>query len=245
MKQNIRKPFRVAIILAAIILFMSNCSINPVIRFYRDNLARYADSTAVKQIVFVMHHGEASDAHVVMYCRDGRRWRETLRCEGYVGKNGIGKLREGDGKTPRGDFGIIQTFGLKPDPGTSLPYFQVEDSHWCCTDSVAYNRIIDIRDCPHQCEGEHLIKYDPAYNYSIFLDYNKDCVIGAGSAIFFHCKSRRARGTAGCVAVDEDDMAGILRTLDINARIIIESEANLQVVQCHTLGRYHKKILNP
>lgn len=213
--------------LAATVLLMCNCSNDPEKRFYRENLARYADSTSVNQIVFVMHHGEASDAHVVMYCREGRRWTEALSCEGYVGKNGIGKVKEGDKKTPRGDFGILQAFGLKPDPGTSLPYFQVEDWHWCCADSVAYNRIIDIRDCPHECEGEHLIKYDPAYNYSFFMDYNKDCVIGAGSAIFFHCKGRKNPWTSGCVAVDEDDMAEILRTLDIHARIIIDSVSNL------------------
>ena len=206
--------------------FVVACSPDPAKRFYRENLARYADSTAVNQIVFVLHHGEASDAEVVMFTRDGSRWNEVLRCDGFVGKNGIGKEREGDKKTPRGDFAILESFGLKPNPGTSLPYFVVEDWHWCCADSVAYNRIIDIRECPHECEGEHLIKYDPAYNYSIFMDYNRECEIGKGSAIFFHCTGKNP-WTSGCVAVPEDDMRTILQTVDINARIIIDSVENL------------------
>ena len=57
--------------------------------------------------------------------------------------------------------------------------------------------------------------------YSIFFDFNKECVLGKGSAIFFHCYSSR-RYTSGCVAVSEDDMKKIMVSVDMDARIIIQ-----------------------
>ena len=56
-------------------------------------------------------------------------------------------------------------------------------------------------------------EYVPEYNYGLFLDYNNECIPGAGSAIFFHCKGLKPY-TGGCIAVDEESMAEILRITD-------------------------------
>ncbi len=184
--------------------------------------AGYDSNADVNNIIFVLGKG-GSDADVRLLTRDGKGgWSETLACDGHIGRNGLDKEREGDGKTPVGDFGIITAFGIKPDPGTALPYIDVTPDLWCCGDSIAYNRIIDINEYPHECAGEHLCEYEPAYNYAFFPDYNAGCTFGLGSAIFFHCNGSKPY-TAGCVAVDEEDMVAILKALDLHSRVIIDS----------------------
>lgn len=191
----------------------------------REAVRKYKDSPEVRQIVTVQYKG-GSDAVVRLFMKDnspsGRSiWKQALVCDGLVGKEGLGKTREGDNKTPEGDFGILTAFGIKPDPGTSLPYVDVTEDIWCCGDDVAYNRIIDISACPHDnCQGEHMIEYSPEYDYGLFLDYNKECIPGKGSAIFFHCTGAKPY-TGGCIAVSEDDMVAIMKSVDCNARIII------------------------
>lgn len=187
------------------------------------DLLHYAQVDSVMQVITVKYTG-TTHCEVKMYekvmCQGTIGWKERLSCPGNVGKNGMGKEKEGDMRTPTGDFGIITAFGIKPNPGTTLPYVDVVETTYCCGDTVAYNRIIDIKEVKHNCKGEHMINYVPAYNYGFFLDYNKDCTIGRGSAIFFHCTSNNPY-TAGCIAVSEPNMVKILCSINKNARLII------------------------
>ena len=183
--------------------------------------AAWSADEQVNQIIFVFGT-EGSEAKVVMMTRrpDGK-WKKALSCDAFIGRNGLGKTHEGDGKTPVGDFGILQAFGIKPNPGTAVPYLDVTPDLYCCGDTVAYNRFIDIREYPHKCEGEHMIEYVPSYNYGFFPDYNAECVFGLGSAIFFHCTGSKPY-TAGCVAVSEKNMVRILKAIDSSARLVID-----------------------
>lgn len=144
-----------------------------------------------------------------------------LNCNAHIGKNGLGKETEGDMKTPVGEFGILYTFGIKPNPGTKLEYLQITDSHYACDDACEfYNKIIDTKNLNHECKGEHMTSYVPQYNYGIFLDYNKECVYPKGSAIFIHCHGKKDY-TAGCISVSEKDMITILKNVDANTKIKI------------------------
>lgn len=150
------------------------------------------------------------------------RFTTVLDCEVFIGKNGLGKEKEGDKKTPVGEFGILYAFGVKPNPGTTLNYLNIKDSHYACDDNGPfYNKIVDISVENHQCKGEHMVEYVPQYNYGIFLDYNKECVYPDGSAIFMHCKGERDY-TDGCIGLSEKDMITMLKNVDSNTRIIIE-----------------------
>ena len=175
-------------------------------------------------IVQAAHSGEAQ---LLLYEKSESNgssvWTEALRCDALIGVNGLGKTKEGDGKTPVGDFGILTAFGIKPDPGTALPYLQVNENTYCCGDEAYYNQIIDAKVLHHDCTGEHLIDYCPEYNYAIFLDYNKEGIPGKGSAIFLHCKGAKPY-TGGCVAVSEENMVTILRSLQYGARILIHDD---------------------
>ena len=50
---------------------------------------------------------------------------------GFIGKSGLGKTKEGDGKTPVGTFHFNATFGIADDPGCKIPYTKVDDdTYW-------------------------------------------------------------------------------------------------------------------
>ena len=57
-------------------------------------------------------------------------------------------------------------------------------------------------------------------DYALFIDYNKDCIYGKGSAIFLHCTGNYPY-TLGCISLSEEHMVKIIRLVDSNARICI------------------------
>ncbi len=140
----------------------------------------------------------------------------------YVGKNGLGKTGEGDSKTPIGTMHVLSAFGVKPNPGTTIPYINVTETVYACDDnSEYYNKIIDTSVVPHQCNGEHMIEYQPQYNYGLATDFNKECIYPKGSNIFIHVKGPKPY-TGGCIAFDEDRMVEILRNCDMSLVINVK-----------------------
>ena len=197
----------------------------PSIQWRADTTHKYLNDDAVRQIIAVQAT-EGSNAVVKLFEKtfeNGKTiWTQTLTCPAFIGQNGLGKTKEGDMKTPIGDFGIRTAFGNKPNPGTALPYIEADENLYACADANFYNQLIDIREHPHDCsEGEHIIEYTPEYNYAFFLDYNKENTVGLGNSIFFHCTGANTY-TGGCIAVSEEDMLTILSVIDQNARVIID-----------------------
>ena len=226
------KKIIASVLLISMVLLCACSAVNqqapantPSIHWRKDTTGKYLNDDSVKQIITVQAT-EGSNAVIKLFektVEDGRNvWTETLDCTGYIGLEGLGKTREGDNKTPIGDFGITTAFGIKENPGTALPYIDVDENTYCCGDENFYNQMIDISEHPHDCsDGEHIIDYSPEYNYGIFIDYNKEGTPGLGSAIFFHCAGANTY-TGGCIAVSEENMVTILKALDANARIIID-----------------------
>lgn len=161
-------------------------------------------------------------------------WKDRLTAEGWIGKNGLGKSREGDGKTPVGLFHLTGAFGVRENPGTKLPYVQVGASHYFVDDPASrfYNQMVSVQACPEEESGypaggsgaqvmyiqpsekdwnsaEHPIEMAQAYASAMILDYNRERIPGRGSGIFLHCDE--GRPTAGCIAVPETAMVRILR----------------------------------
>lgn len=183
-------------------------------------LEKYKDNQRVKQLILVEYLGE-SRAVLELWLKDGKDiWHKEFDCPAHVGKSGVGRAAENDSKTPLGDFGMVCAFGIKPDPGSKLPYISVDEHTWCCGDKEQYNRIIDIRQHPHQCSGEHMADFVPEYNYGIFFNYNIEGTSGLGFAIFLHCMGDKPY-TGGCIAVDEDSMTRLVRAVDKDAKICI------------------------
>ena len=203
----------------------------PVIRDYgyrngNKYLQQYQANSLVKQIILVEQSAtEVNVAKLYLLAKDDRDgWQEILQCKAYLGKNGIDKTREGDIRTPTGDFGMLMAFGAKEDPGSLIPYTRLTNTMYLCGDKEYYNQFIDVSKVSHTCSGnsEHLLSYVPQYNYALFFDYNKENVYGKGSAIFLHCFGSYPF-TMGCIAVAEENMVKILKTVDGHGRICIYS----------------------
>ena len=151
-------------------------------------------------------------------------WTEVLSCDAYVGKNGIGKTKAGDKKTPEGTYNLTTPFGIKDDPGAQMPYTKVTKYHYWCGDSNSeyYNKLVDERkvDRKHTKSDEYLIDYKGVYNYCLFIDYNAEGIPNKGSCIFLHCTGKN-KYTAGCVAVPEKTMKQIVQWARAGVKIVI------------------------
>lgn len=149
-------------------------------------------------------------------------WKKILSCNAYVGANGLGKKKEGDRKTPVGIYHITMAFGRKKSPGTAgISYTKLNKYHYWSDEKATYNQFVDVRTLNRKyMSGEHLIDYNPHYNYALALDYNKKCTYRKGSAIFLHCFGKKTY-TAGCIAVSEENMKKIVQNTTKNTKICI------------------------
>lgn len=131
-----------------------------------------------------------------------------LRCS--IGKRGISiKKREGDKKTPKGEFKLKyilyrkdRVFKLK----TKLKKIVIKKKMGWCDDpnSNYYNKIINY---PFKYSAEKLWRKDSIYDVIIVIDYNLNPVIkNKGSAIFLHIANRKYKPTNGCIAVSKDNI---------------------------------------
>ncbi len=133
------------------------------------------------------------------------------------------RKREGDGKSPAGLFTIGPAFGYTPAPptGARLPY-TMATATWRCVDdpgSRHYNRLLDEATVtPDWSSREELRRDDELYRWVVELGHNPDRAPGAGSCIFLHVWGGADSSTAGCTAMDEAVLAGLLERLDPAAR---------------------------
>ena len=186
--------------------------------------AKLAAAAATDQIVLV-EYDKGSKATLSVHEKQGGVWKQILQTPAYVGKNGIGKTKEGDKKTPVGTYNLTTPFGILADPGAPQPYTKVTKYHYWCgaSSSKYYNQLCDSRvnGRKYTSSDEHLIDYKGAYNYCMFIDYNAKGVAHKGSCIFLHCFSKN-KYTAGCVAISEASMKKIVRWAKPGAKIVIQ-----------------------
>ena len=145
-------------------------------------------------------------------------WTQLVSAPAFIGLGGLGKTREGDGKTPAGTYGFNAAFGTQEDPGCAIAYHRVtEDDYWSGDqrDGFCYNELVSIRDLPEldTSVSEHLCEMLPQYRYALSIDYNAAGEKGKGSAIFLHCMHEAKPFTHGCVAIPEDKMLTVMQTV--------------------------------
>jgi L,D-peptidoglycan transpeptidase YkuD (ErfK/YbiS/YcfS/YnhG family) len=180
-------------------------------------VAAYGQTTA-----WVSMHQKGSDG----------KWYMVMTTPGFIGRNGLGKTKEGDGMTPVGTFRFNAAFGIAEDPGCSIPYRQVDDNiYWSgdVREGMRYNEMVDIRDYPDldRENSEHIIEYTRHYQYCLNISYNEECVPGAGSAIFLHCFGPNKPYTGGCVAIPENQMRVVMRSARPDCVVVIDTLENL------------------
>ncbi len=166
--------------------------------------------------------------------RNGRWERILTPMDGVIGRNGFappGEKREGDGRTPSGMFPLSTVFGYEPSVPTKMPYRQAGGGDLWIDDVNAddYNRWV-TKEMTTAASFEKMRRDDDLYKLGIVVEYNTNPVVkGYGSAIFFHLWSGKGIPTAGCVALSEGDMIGIIRWLDPAAKPLVVMGADATV----------------
>ena len=163
--------------------------------------------------------------------KDGR-WHQIMTTPGFIGREGLGKEKEGDWKSPAGTFRFNKAFGIAPDPGCAIPYTQVDNNIYWSGDQrpgMKYDRMVDIRNYPtlDKENSEHIIDYKEHYQYCLNINYNRLRIPGKGSALFMHCFGPNKPFTGGCIAVPKDKMCYVMKHVRPNCLIVIDSLENL------------------
>ena len=151
---------------------------------------------------------------------------ETYPCR--IGRKGAvagDKGREGDEKTPLGDytlrFGLYRADRL-PKPKSKLTFRPIrEDDGWCDAEKdPAYNRFIRL---PSTTSHEKLWREDGAYDVILVMSHNDSPPqAGLGSAVFIHVAQYDDRNTLGCVALAPEVMVKLLPHLKTGMAISIQ-----------------------
>ena len=179
-------------------------------------------SSDESQLILVGAEGTSCTLTMLNKNTDGT-WHQLLTTSGNVGLNGIGDVTEWNRKTPVGVYGFCEAFGIYDDPGTKLPYTKVDSTYYWVddVDSRYYNQFVTTKKTPVSWNSaEHIIDYTDCYQYCLALDFNKECVSGAGSAIFLHAGS--GNPTLGCISVPLGQMKKIMQYVIPGCKIVID-----------------------
>ena len=156
--------------------------------------------------------------------------KHTLQIDDFkfrccIGKKGsTNRKKEGDKKTPKGNFEIENLYyrkDRKKKPLTLLNCIEIKkDMGWC--DDILfpekYNKLCKIE---KNIKSEKLRRKDSKYDLLIPIKYNfKKPIAGKGSCIFIHL-TKDYKPTAGCVALKEKDFLIMLKLIKRNSKIKI------------------------
>ncbi|MDT5295404.1 MAG: hypothetical protein QOJ76_2284 [Acidobacteriota bacterium] len=136
--------------------------------------------------------------------------------------------KEGDGRAPAGVFRLGTAFGFAPrDEATwlRLPYTPLTPAVECVDDVASrhYNLIVD-RDAvrPVDWNSSERMRSVEGYRWGLVVEHNAGAPVpGLGSCIFLHVWAGPEKGTAGCTAMRQENLEGLLRWLDPKKRPLL------------------------
>lgn len=159
--------------------------------------------------------------------KDGKWSTVYNNLSAIVGKNGIagpGEKVEGDSKTPSGLFYLGETFGYHLLSLSKISNIRMDYRYITNSD---FDKFIDDSNTPENnynswvvgptkaSSYEKMYRDDGLYEYGAVINYNMNpSTLGRGSAIFMHIWGSGKTYTAGCVALQIEDLIGILNWLD-------------------------------
>ena len=146
-----------------------------------------------------------------------------LRCS--IGKRGISnKKREGDKKTPKGEFKLKYILYRKDriiNLKTSLRKITIKKNMGWCDDpkSTNYNKTINQ---PCKSSFEKLWRKDNVYDIIIVINYNLNPIVkNKGSAIFLNIAKKKYQSTNGCIAVSKKNIRLIASKINKKTKLKI------------------------
>ena len=164
---------------------------------------------------------------MIIVNKNGTLIHNKIRYKCAIGKKGITKKkREGDKKTPKGNFSLENLYFRKDRIKyikTNLNKIPItKKMGWCDdTSSKYYNKLIRI---PNKLKHEKMFRNDETYDLVIPIKYNfKNPIKNKGSAIFLHICKDNFDPTEGCIAVEKKNLLNISKQITTSSCIIIEN----------------------
>ena len=193
---------------------------------------RMADTGGGTQLITAVAAGGTNasrDGTLTWWQRRGSRWVAVGSTRARFGVHGLsGNRLEGDGTTPAGLFTLPMAFGIRPNPGTRMPWRRVHRKSWWDENSRDPRYNTWYENCPasvcwtsathRRHASERLIRVTPQYTYAVVIGFNTGAhpvrppARPSGSGIFLHVFG--PGHTAGCVSVSRGALVAILRWLD-------------------------------
>jgi len=148
-----------------------------------------------------------------------------LKFKCALGKAGIGNKKiEGDNITPKGTFKIVKIYyrkdRIKKIPSKFKLIKITKKMGWCDDPkSKNYNQLINL---PFQYRYEKLYRTDNIYDLILVLNYNiKPIIKNKGSAIFIHIARKNYKKTAGCIALEKNNLIKLVLKIQKHTKIKI------------------------
>jgi L,D-peptidoglycan transpeptidase YkuD (ErfK/YbiS/YcfS/YnhG family) len=150
---------------------------------------------------------------------------ENLKFRCAIGKAGIGKKKiEGDNITPKGTYKIIKIYYRKDrikELVSQIKLIKIEKNMGWCDDpkSKKYNQLIYL---PTKYSHEKLYRRDNIYDLILVLNYNiKPIIKNKGSAIFIHIARKNYKKTAGCIALEKNNLIKLVLKIQKHTKVKI------------------------
>jgi D-alanyl-D-alanine dipeptidase len=150
---------------------------------------------------------QVGDSVPVVVGRAGLAWGRGIRIDPRPGDP---VKREGDEKSPAGEFQLSHAFGYAPADSARwlrLPYVNATPSLQCVDDpgSPRYNELVyrPTEGEPPWRSAEDMRRPDDAYQWGVVIEHNSGWARepGAGSCIFMHVWQGPSTPTVGCTAL--------------------------------------------
>ena len=150
---------------------------------------------------------------------------KNLKFRCALGKAGIGKkIKEGDNITPKGTYKIIKIYYRKDrikELVSQIKLIKIKKNIGWCDDpkSKKYNQLIYLLT---KYSHEKLYRRDNIYDLILVLNYNiKPIIKNKGSAIFIHIARKNYKKTAGCIALEKNNLIKLVLKIQKHTKIKI------------------------
>ncbi len=142
--------------------------------------------------------------------------------------------QEGDKRSPMGIYAMGPTFGFEEADYPGHLKLQT-DQHICVEEpgAVNYGRIVPRGEVGEGVKFDQM-RSEQLYRKGLVVNYPADSANKAGSCIFVHVWRQPGKGTAGCVALDEADVADLQAWASAapTAIAILTAEARARFTSC-------------
>ena len=145
--------------------------------------------------------------HIILKKKFLYFYNYKIKCS--IGKKGLTyKKREGDLKTPKGNFEFEYLLYRKDRIGSvfsRLKKIKIKKNMGWCDDpsSKSYNKLIKF---PFKESAERLFLKKKNYDLILVINFNRKPIKkNMGSAIFLHLITKKFNPTQGCIAIRKKD----------------------------------------